>query len=125
MPFVPSHMRMKSQQTQQQSNEVQVTEPSPQQQKAVEQTATNNQDQQDNSYDFETELEDLLISVLDEMTVIKKMISEQNTYRNEDNQQDNTHDNKATKSLKPAVEVEKRTGRIEQESNAQDFSDCF
>ena len=125
MPFVPSHMRMKSQQTQQQSNEVQVTEPSPQQQKAVEQTATNNQDQQDNSYDFETELEDLLISVLDEMTVIKKMISEQNTYRNEDNQQDNTHDNKVTKSLKPAVEVEKRTGRIEQESNAQDFSDCF
>lgn len=127
MPFVPSHMRMKPQQAQQQSNDVQVTEPSPQQQKVVEQTASNNQDQQENSYDFETELEDFLVSILDEMTAIKKMIAEQNTHGNEDNAHDTTHDNKATKSLMPAVEVEKRTGLVERgsNSNAQDFSDCF
>ena len=53
MTFVPSHMRMKSlQQTQQQSNEVQVTEHS--QQQVVEQPAINNQDLQDNSYDTRT-----------------------------------------------------------------------
>ena len=126
MPFVPSHMRMKPQQAQQQSNEVQVTEsPPPQQQKVVEQTTTNNRDQQENSYDFESELEDLLVSILDEMTVIKKMIAEQNTHGNEDT--DTTHVNKATKSVKPAVEVENLTGQVERGSNtnAQDFSHCF
>ena len=66
MPFVPSHMRMKPPK----SNEVQVTESPPQQQKVVEQTTTNNQDQ-DNSYDFESELEDLLVSILDEMTIFR------------------------------------------------------
>ena len=120
MPFVPSHMRMKPPK----SNEVQVTESPPQQQKVVEQTTTNNQDQE-NSYEFESELEDLLVSILDEMTVIKKMIAEQNTHGNEDT--DTTHVNKATKSVKPAVEVENLTGQVERGSNtnAQDFSHCF
>jgi hypothetical protein len=53
-----------------------VTEHSPQYQQVIEQTATNNQDPQDNSYDYETELEDLLISILDKITVSKKMIEE-------------------------------------------------
>jgi len=126
MPFVPSHMRMKSQQTQQQSKEIQVTEQSPQHQQVVQQTATDNQDPQDNSYDYETELEDLLVSILDEMTVIKKMIAEQNTHRSDDKY--DTHDNTQDKiEKKPATEVEKRTGILERESNsnAQDFSDCF
>ena len=126
MPFVPSHMRMKSQQTQQQSKEIQVTEQSPQHQQVIQQIATNNRDPQDNSYDYETELEDLLVSILDEMTVIKKMIAEQNTHRSDDkyDTHDNTQDKKAKK---PATEVEKRTGILERESNsnAQDFSDCF
>ena len=60
MAFVPSHMRMKSQQTQQHSNEVQVTEHSQkqqQQQQVVEQPAINNQDIQENSYGNETDFE--------------------------------------------------------------------
>ena len=126
MTFVPSHMRMKSlqqtQQTQQHSNEVQVTEHS-QQQQVVEQPAINNQDLQDNSYDNQNDFEDLLVSILDEMIVIKKMISEQNTHRIEgkyDNY-NNTHNNKTTK---PAVEAEKQVERFSN-PNAHDFSDCF
>ena len=124
MTFVPSHMRMKSlQQTQQQSNEVQVTEHS-QQQQVVEQPAINNQDLQDNSYDNQNDFEDLLVSILDEMIVIKKMISEQNTHRIEDkyDNHDNTHNNKTTK---PAVEAEKQVERFSNPKNAHDFSDCF
>jgi len=121
MTFVPSHMRMKSlQQTQQQSNEVQVTEHS-QQQQVVEQPAINNQDLQDNSYDNQNDFEDLLISILDEMIVIKKMISEKNTHRIEGNH-DNTHNNKTTKTT---VETEKQVERFSNPKNAHDFSDCF
>jgi len=116
MTFVPSHMRMKSLQ---QSNEVQVTEHS--QQQVVEQPAINNQDLQDNSYDNQNDFEDLLVSILDEMIVIKKMISEQNTHRIEGNH-DNTHNKKTTKTT---VEAEKQVERFSNPKNAHDFSDCF
>jgi hypothetical protein len=119
MTFVPSHMRMKSLQ---QSNEVQVTEHS--QQQVVEQPAINNQDLQDNSYDNQNDFEDLLVSILDEMIVIKKMISEQNTHRIEgkyDNHDNTHHNNKATR---PTVEAEKQVERF-LTPNAHDYSDCF
>jgi hypothetical protein len=122
---------MKSlQQTQQQSNEVQVTEHSQQQQQQQQQERQkqvveqpNHQDLPDNSYDNQNDFEDLLVSILDEMIVIKKMITEQTTHRIEgkyDNY-NNTHNNKTTK---PAVEAEKQVERISN-LNAHDFSDCF
>ena len=123
MTFVPSHMRMKSlQQTQQQSNEVQVIEHS--QQQVVEQPAINNQDLQDNSYDNQNDFEDLLVSILDEMIVIKKMISEQNTHRIE-GKYDNYNNTRNNKTTKPAVEAEKQVERFLTPKNAHDFSDCF
>ena len=118
MTFVPSHMRMKSLQ----SNEVQVTEHS--QQQVVEQPAINNQDLQDNSYDNQNDFEDLLVSILDEMIVIKKMISEQNTHRIE-GKYDNYNNTRNNKTTKPAVEAEKQVERFLTPKNAHDFSDCF
>ena len=67
----------------------------------------------------------LLVSILDEMIVIKKMISEQNTHRIEgkyDNHDNTHHNNKATK---PTVEAEKQVERFSNPKNAHDFSDCF
>jgi hypothetical protein len=114
---------------QQKSNEVQVTEHSQQQQQQQQQERQkqvveqpNHQDLPDNSYDNQNDFEDLLVSILDEMIVIKKMISEQNTHSIEgkyDNHNNTHHNNKATK---PTVEAEKQVTRF---SNAHDYSDCF
>ena len=132
MPFVPSHMRVKSQQAPP-PNEVQVTEPRQTQNPVVEQTnEVNHEHAEDNSYDFQSEIEDILVSILDEMTVIKKMISQQN--RNRDDGDDDGDDEviKPTKSKSKSksnptpVEVEKLLPvQMEQRSNALDFSDCF
>jgi hypothetical protein len=118
MPFVPSHLRTKSQP---QSNEVQVTESTPQQAQQsapfVEQAPTNEVRHQveQNGYDYESELEDLLVTILYEMTVIKKMIS----------QSQSTTAHAATDEQKPAVEIEKLLPSKQATANAQDFSDCF
>ena len=119
MPFVPSHLRTKSQP---QTNEVQVTESFPPQQAQqpapfVEKEPTNEVRHQveQNGYDYESELEDLLVTILDEMTVIKKMIS----------QSQSTTAHAATDEQKPAVETEKLLPSKQATANAQDFSDCF
>ena len=117
MPFIPSHMRMKSQQ--QQPDEVQVTESSQQQSPTPEVEQTVQKLEEDN-YDFESEIEDLLVSILDEMVVIKKMVSQQNR----------TEEREVVKPPKtPTVEVEKVSTVMptikEQGSNALDFSECF
>ena len=140
MPFVPSHMRVKSQQAPP-PNEVQVTEPNvPQnrqtQNPVVEQTnEVNHEHAEDNSYDFQSEIEDILVSILDEMTVIKKMISQQNRNRDDDDDGDDDGDDEVIKPTKSKaksksnptpVEVEKLLPvQMEQRSNALDFSDCF
>ena len=117
MPFIPSHMRMKSQQ--QQPDEVQVTE-SPSQQSPTPEVEQTVQKLEEDNYDFESEIEDLLVSILDEMVVIKKMVSQQN--RTEEREVDTT-------SKTPTVEVEKVSTVMptikEQGSNALDFSECF
>ena len=124
MPFVPSHLRTKSQP---QSNEVQVTESTPQQAQQsapfVEQAPTNEVRHQveQNGYDYESELEDLLVTILDEMTVIKKMISQSQSQT----QSQSTTAHAATDEPKPAVEVEKLLPSRQVTTNAQDFSDCF
>jgi len=124
MPFVPSHLRTKSQP---QSNEVQVTESTPQQAQQsapfVEQAPTNEVRHQveQNGYDYESELEDLLVTILDEMTVIKKMISQSQSQT----QSQSTTAHAATDEPKPAVEVEKLLPSKQVTANAQDFSDCF
>ena len=119
MPFIPSHMRMKSQQ--QQPDEVQVTESSQQQSPTPEVEQTVQKLEESNNYDFESDLEDLLITILDEMTVIKKMVSRQNTTKEE---------HTVVKPPKtPIDEVEKVSTVMptikEQGSNALDFSECF
>ena len=125
MPFVPSHMRTKSQP---QSNEVQVTESTPQQAQQsapfVEQASTNEVRHQveQNGYDYESELEDLLVTILDEMTVIKKMISQSQTQSQTQSRSTTAH--AATDEQKPAVEIEKLPTK-QATANAQDFSDCF
>ena len=146
MPFVPSHMRVKAQPAPP-PYEVQVTEPNiPQnrqtQNPVVEQTnEVNHEHAEDNSYDFQSEIEDILVSILDEMTVIKKMISQQNRNRDDDDDGDDDGDDndddeviKPTKSKSKSksksnptpVEVEKLLPvQMEQRSNALDFSDCF
>ena len=124
MPFVPSHLKTKSQP---QSNEVQVTESTPQQAQQsapfVEQAPTNEVRHQveQNGYDYESELEDLLVTILDEMTVIKKMISQSQSQT----QSQSTTAHAATDEPKPAVEVEKLLPSKQVTANAQDFSDCF
>ena len=65
--------------------------------------------------EFESDLEDLLVSILDEMTVIKKMIAQQQ-HRTEDKDEETT---------KPAAEVEQILPPREQRPNALDFSECF
>ena len=118
MPFVPSHLRTKSQP---QTNEVQVTESIPQQaqQPAPFEKEPKNEVRhqvEQNGYDYESELEDLLVTILDEMTVIKKMIAQ--------SQSQSTTAHAATDEEKPAVEIEKLPSK-QATSNAQDFSDCF
>ena len=121
MPFVPSHLRTKSQ-----TNEVQVTESTPHQDQQpaqfVEQAPTNEVRHQveQNGYDYESELEDLLVTILDEMTVIKKMISQSQSQT----QSQSTTAHAATDEQKPAVEIEKLPTK-QATANAQDFSDCF
>jgi len=130
MPFVPSHMRTKSQP---QSNEVQVTESTPQQAQQsapfVQQAPTNEVRHQveQNGYDYESELEDLLVTILDEMTVIKKMISQSQSQSQPQNQtqSQSTTAHAATDEQKPAVEIEKLLPSKQATANAQDFSDCF
>ena len=124
MPFVPSHLRTKSQP---QTNEVQVTESIPQQAQQpapfVEKEPTNEVRHQveQNGYDYESELEDLLVTILDEMTVIKKMISQSQSQT----QSQSTTAHAAKDEPKPAVEVEKLLPSKQVTANAQDFSDCF
>ena len=124
MPFVPSHLRTKSQP---QSNEVQVTESTPPQEQQsapfVEQTPANEVRHrvEQNGYDYESELEDLLVTILDEMTVIKKMISQSQSQTQ--NQSTTVHT--ATDEQKPAVEIERLLPSKQVTANAQDFSDCF
>ena len=115
MPFVPSHLRTKSQP---QTNEVQVTESIPQQaqQPAPFEKEPKNEVRhqvEQNGYDYESELEDLLVTILDEMTVIKKMIS-----------QSQSQITTALDEEKPTAEIEKLPSK-QATSNAQDFSDCF
>jgi len=119
MPFVPSHLRTKSQ-----TNEVQVTESTPHQDQQpaqfVEQAPSNEVRHQveQNGYDYESELEDLLVTILDEMTVIKKMLSQSQS-------QSQSLSTTATDEHKPAVEIEKLLPSKQGTANAQDFSDCF
>ena len=101
--------------SQQQSNEeVQVTESQPQQSSSQQNKpyAEQTKDDLEDNNGYESDLEDLLVSILDEMTVIKKMLSQQQQNRSSD--EDTKH------------KVEKLTiPPKEQLPNALDFSNCF
>ena len=89
----------------------------------------NHEHADDNSNDFQSEIEDILVSILYEMTVTKNIISQQSRNRNDDDDGDDqvikpTKSN--SKSYPTPVEVEKLLPvQMEQRSNALDFSDCF
>ena len=125
MPFVPSSQRLKTTDTQ-----IQVTEPinppppSPQQ-TSNEETETNNSQNDFENNNNNNDLEDLLLTVLDELDVVKGLLVEQGISSQEKSKpllSSETLINKSVKDLPPLPPVPQQAIP---KRNAQDFSNCF
>jgi len=125
MPFVPSSQRLKTTDTQ-----IQVTEPinppppSPQQ-TSNEGTETNNSQNDFENNNNINDLEDLLLTVLDELDVVKGLLVEQGISSQEKSKPLLSSETLINKSVKDLPPLPPPPQQAIPKRNAQDFSKCF
>jgi hypothetical protein len=125
MPFVPSSQRLKTTDTQ-----IQVTEPinppppSPQQ-TSNEETETNNSQNDFENNNNNNDLEDLLLTVLDELDVVKGLLLEQGISSQEKSKPLLSSETLINKSVKDLPPLPPPPQQAIPKRNAQDFSNCF
>ena len=125
MPFVPSSQRLKTTDTQ-----IQVTEPinppppSPQQ-TSNEETETNNSQNDFENNNNNNDLEDLLLTVLDELDVVKGLLVEQGISSQEKSKPLLSSETLINKSVKDLPPLPPPPQQAIPKRNAQDFSNCF
>ena len=125
MPFVPSSQRLNTTN----SSQIQVTEPvnpipTAQQQMINEDPETNNsQNSYENNSSNNNDLEDLLLTVLDELDTLKTLLLEQGIVAQPKNNPQPT-----AETLVNKYDIAKELPRLPQappNRNAHDFSNCF
>ena len=126
MPFVPSSQRLKTTDTQIQVTEpINPPQPQPQQTSNEETEMNNSQNNNENESNSNTnDLEDLLLTVLDELDVVKGLLLGQGITAQEKNNllSSETLINKSVKDLPPLPPPPQQAIP---KRNAQDFSNCF
>ena len=126
MPFVPSSQRLKTTDTQ-----IQVTEPinppppSPQQTSNEETETNNSQNDFENNNNNNNDLEDLLLTVLDELDVVKGLLVEQGISSQEKSKPLLSSETLINKSVKDLPPLPPPPQQAIPKRNAQDFSNCF
>ena len=124
MPFVPSSQRLDTNT----SSEIQVTEainpiPTTQQQMINEDPETNNSQNSYENNNNNNDLEDLLLTVLDELDTLKTLLLEQGIVAQPKNNPQPT-----AETLVNKYDIAKELPRLPQappNRNAHDFSNCF
>ena len=125
MPFIPSSQRLKTTDTQ-----IQVTEPinppppSPQQ-TSNEETETNNSQNDFENNNNNNDLEELLLTVLDELDVVKGLLLEQGISSQEKSKPLLSSETLINKSVKDLPPLPPPPQQAIPKRNAQDFSNCF
>ena len=128
MPFVPSSQRLKTTDTQIQVTEsINPPQPLPQQTSNEETEMNNSQNNNENENNNNTkDLEDLLLTVLDELDVVKGMLLEQGISSQEKNKQTLLSSETLIKSsIKDLPPLPPPPQQAIPKRNAQDFSTCF
>ena len=126
MPFIPSSQRLKTTDTQ-----IQVTEPinppppSPQQTSNEETETNNSQNDFENNNNNNNHLEDLLLTVLDELDVVKGLLLEQGISSQEKSKPLLSSETLINKSVKDLPPLPPPPQQAIPKRNAQDFSNCF
>ena len=127
MPFVPSSQRLNTNT----SSQIQVTEainpiPTTQQQMINEDPETNNSQNsyENNSNANNNDLEDLLLTVLDELDTVKTLLLEQGIVSQPKNNQQPTTETLVNK-YDIAKELPRPPPQEKPNRNAHDFSNCF
>jgi hypothetical protein len=125
MPFVPSSQRLKTT-----DNQIQVTEPinpapPPPQQTSNEETETNNSQNDFENNNNNNDLEDLLLTVLDELDVVKGLLLEQGISSQEKSKPLLSSETLISKSVKDLPSLPPVPQQAIPNRNAQDFSNCF
>ena len=127
MPFVPSSQRLNTNT----SSQIQVTEainpiPTTQQQMINEDPETNNSQicYENNSNTNNNDLEDLLLTVLDELDTVKSLLLEQGIVSQPKNNQQPTTETLVNKYV-IAKDLPRPPPQVLPNRNANDFSDCF
>ena len=125
MPFVPSSQRLNTTN----SSQIQVTEainpiPTTQQQMINEESNNSQNSYENNSNANNNDLEDLLLTVLDELDTVKSLLLEQGIVA-----QPKNNPQPATETLVNKYEIAKELPRpppqVLPNRNAHDFSNCF
>ena len=126
MPFVPSSQRLNTNT----SSQIQVTEainpiPTTQQQMINEDPETNNsQNSYENNSSNNSDLEDLLLTVLDELDTVKSLLLEQGIVSQpKENPQPTTET--LVNKYGIAKELPRPPPQVSPNRNAHDFSNCF
>lgn len=129
MPFVPSSQRLKTTDTQIQVTEpINPPQPQPQQTSNEETEMNNSQNNNENENNNNTnDLEDLLLTVLDELDVVKGLLLEQGITSQEKNKPLPVVLSSETlnKSVKDLPQLPPPPQQAIPKRNAQDFSNCF
>jgi len=128
MPFVPSSQRLKTTDTQIQVTEpINPPQPQPQQTSNEETEMNNSQNNNENENNNNTnDLEDLLLTVLDELDVVKGLLLEQGISSQEKNKQTLLSSETLIKSsVKDLPPLPPPPQQAIPKRNAQDFSNCF
>ena len=126
MPFVPSSQRLNTNT----SSQIQVTEainpiPTTQQQMINEDSETNNsQNSYENNSNNNNDLEDLLLTVLDELDTVKSLLLEQGVVSQPKNNPQPTTETLVNK-YGIAKELPRPPRQVLPNRNAHDFSNCF
>ena len=127
MPFVPSSQRLNTTN----SSQIQVTEPinpipTTQQQMINEDPETNNsQNSYENNSSNNNDLEDLLLTVLDELDTVKTLLLEQGIVsQHQQNKPQPTAETLVNK-YGIAKELPRPPPQVSPNRNAHDFSNCF
>ena len=125
MPFVPSCQRLNTNT----SSQIQVTEainpiPTTQQQMINEESNNSQNSYENNSNANNNDLEDLLLTVLDELDTVKTLLLEQGIVSQPKNNQQPTTETLVNK-YDIAKELPRPPPQVSPNRNAHDFSNCF